>query len=190
MSVSPVAHPAPQAAVPKPEPVNADGSAIPDEILYHHRPEDIGDLTNQDVPDDSESESTFFGEDGLTFGDILDVINPLQHIPIVSTIYRAITGDEISPGARVAGGALYGGPIGFAAATANALVEAATGDDIGDPVMAALFNEEDDTVPEGLAAAQTAILHRRRLPPRLLPRHKAWPWPRPTPPSWASPRSR
>ena len=29
-----------------------------------------------------------FGEDGLTFGDILDVINPLQHIPVISTIYR------------------------------------------------------------------------------------------------------
>jgi hypothetical protein len=55
-------------------------------------------------------------EKGLTFGDFLDVINPLQHIPVVSTVYRMITGDEIGMGARLAGGALYGGPLGFVAA--------------------------------------------------------------------------
>jgi hypothetical protein len=165
MAINSVSHPAaavpsPPALVPKPEPVNADGSAIPDEILYHHRPEDIGDHTNQDVPGETESNSSFFGSDGLTFGDVLDVINPLQHIPVVSTLYRAITGDEISPGARVAGGALFGGPVGFAVATANALVEAATGEDIGDTVLAAFFSDEDDTVPEGeqqVAAAAPAI---------------------------------
>ncbi len=149
-----------QPRAPKPEPVNADGSAIPDEILYHHRPEDIGDLSNQDVPDENESNSTFFGSDGLTFGDILDIVNPLQHIPIISTLYRAITGDEISPAARLAGGTLYGGPIGFAVATANAFVEAATGEDIGETMFTAFFGDADDTVPEGekqVAAAAPAI---------------------------------
>ena len=53
----------------------------------------------------------FFSNDGLTFGDIIDVINPLQHIPVVSTIYWELTGDKISPAARMAGGALFGGPI-------------------------------------------------------------------------------
>ncbi|MDD9913723.1 MAG: hypothetical protein OXR03_24470 [Rhodospirillaceae bacterium] len=151
MSVTTVGQPPaslPVVAAPKPEPVNADGSAIPDEILYHHRPEDIGDLSNQDVPDESENNSEFFGKDGLTFGDVLDIINPLQHIPVVSTVYRAISGDEISPGARVAGGALFGGPIGFAVATANAMVEAATGEDIGENVMTAMFGDSDGPVPE------------------------------------------
>jgi hypothetical protein len=60
-----------------------------------------------------------FGGDGLTFGDILDAINPLHHIPLVGSLYRKITGDEIDPAMRVAGGALFGGPIG-------ALVSAAT----------------------------------------------------------------
>lgn len=151
MSVTTVGQPPaslPVATAPKPEPVNADGSAIPDEILYHHRPEDIGDLSNQDVPDKSENSSEFFGKDGLTFGDVLDIINPLQQIPVVSTVYRAITGDEISPGARVAGGALFGGPIGFAVATANTMVEAATGEDIGENVMTAMFGDSDGPVPE------------------------------------------
>ena len=38
-----------------------------------------------------------FGPDGFTFLDMLDIINPLQHIPVVSTLYRAITGDTIEP---------------------------------------------------------------------------------------------
>jgi hypothetical protein len=37
-------------------------------------------------------------DEGPTFAEFLDIINPLQHIPVVSTIYRAITGDQISPG--------------------------------------------------------------------------------------------
>lgn len=94
-----------------------------------------------DLPTDPNSagaQSTFFGEDGLTFGDVLDIINPLQHIPVVSTLYRELTGDEISPGARMAGGALFGGPIGLAAATVNSVVEMATGSDIGKSVVAAI----------------------------------------------------
>ncbi len=137
-AIAPSAKPAlinPTAA--KIETVNPDGSAIPDVIAYHHRPEDLDDQSNQDVPDSSGTENSFFGADGLTFSDFLDVINPLQHIPIVSTVYRAMTDDEISPGARVAGGALYGGPIGLAVAAANAIVESTTGEDIGETLMAA-----------------------------------------------------
>src|SRR3546814_15608721 len=39
-----------------------------------------------------------FGKAGFSFGDFLDIINPIQHIPIVPTIYRAITGDTSQPG--------------------------------------------------------------------------------------------
>lgn len=58
--------------------------------------------------------NTLFGEDGFSFGDILDIVNPLQHIPIVNSIYRKITGDTIAPVMQVAGGALFGGPLGAA----------------------------------------------------------------------------
>lgn len=63
----------------------------------------------------------------LRFEDFLDVINPLQHLPVVSTLYRALSGDEISPGARFAGGLLYGGPIGAVATGLTSLVEEALG---------------------------------------------------------------
>ena len=53
-----------------------------------------------------------FGADGFTFGDVVDVVNPLQHIPVIGSLYRKITGDQIDPGARIAGGALFGGVIG------------------------------------------------------------------------------
>lgn len=77
-----------------------------------------------DVPDPGKREHGFqpFGEDGLTFGDILDLINPLQHIPFLSSVYRKITGDAIDPAIRIAGGALFGGPIGAAVATVTVAV--------------------------------------------------------------------
>lgn len=74
----------------------------------------------------------------MSFWDFLDVINPLQHIPIVNTLYRNLTGDTIQPAARVMGGMLYGGPLGGMVAITNAVVEEAQGKDIPDQIMASL----------------------------------------------------
>ena len=82
--------------------------------------------------------SGFWGEDGPRFGDLLDAINPLQHIPGVSTVYRALTGDTISPASRIAGGGLFGGPLGFVSGLFNTVVESATGRDVGDHMLALL----------------------------------------------------
>lgn len=79
-----------------------------------------------------------FGDDGFTFSDFLDIINPLQHIPIVNTVYRAITGDRIDPGSRIAGGGLFGGPIGLVASLVSGMVEESTGKDPGEHALAAL----------------------------------------------------
>ena len=76
---------------------------------------------------------------------IIDIINPLQHIPVISTIYRHITGDEISPMARIAGDALYGGPIGAAVAVANVAVESKTGKDIGENMLAMISPDKPET---------------------------------------------
>ena len=75
----------------------------------------------------------------FSFWDLLDVINPLQHIPIVSSIYRRLTGDEISPHARILGATLYGGPIGLIASTQIALLEQASGHSIEHVVTAGLL---------------------------------------------------
>ncbi|KZL24842.1 hypothetical protein [Pseudovibrio sp. Ad37] len=62
----------------------------------------------------------------FSLGELLDIINPLQHIPGVNTLYREITGDEASVRSRVAGSSLYGmiaGPLGMAGLVAGNLVE-------------------------------------------------------------------
>ncbi|MQX35342.1 hypothetical protein [Roseospira navarrensis] len=65
--------------------------------------------------------------ESFSFWDVLDIFNPLQHIPLVSTLYRELTGDEIGGFARIAGGALYGGgAIGAAVGVANMAFDAIT----------------------------------------------------------------
>ncbi|KZK83337.1 hypothetical protein PsAD13_02734 [Pseudovibrio sp. Ad13] len=62
----------------------------------------------------------------FSLGELLDIINPLQHIPGVNTLYREITGDEASVRSRVAGSSLYGmiaGPLGMAGLVAGNLAE-------------------------------------------------------------------
>jgi hypothetical protein len=99
---------------------------------------------NKGVPEGSEE---FFGEDGLTFEDVLDLINPLQHIPVVSTLYRSITGDEISHGARIFGGALYGGPIGLVSAVANSALDQVAGGDMGALALDMIEGDQGDSKP-------------------------------------------
>lgn len=89
----------------------------------------------------------FNDTDGAT---LCPVINPLQHLPVISSIYRAVTGDEISLGARLLGGALFGGPIGIITAGANAAFEEISGGNIVEHA-AALFEEitgEGDEKPQ------------------------------------------
>ncbi len=93
----------------------------------------------------------FWGADGFTFADFLDIINPLQHLPIIGPIYRAITGDTISPAARIAGGILFGGPVGLIAAVANQAVDEATGRDLGEHAIAMVTGEADDEAETAVA---------------------------------------
>ena len=70
--------------------------------------------------------------------DLLEIVNPLQHIPLVSTIYRQLTGDKIGPMERIAGDALYGGLLGLVSSVANVAFEQVTGKDFGDTALAML----------------------------------------------------
>lgn len=97
-----------------------------------------------------------FGKDGFSFGDFLDIINPLQHIPIVSTIYRAITGDTIKPGARIAGDTLFGGPIGLVGGVIDAMVQESTGKDIGEQALAMVGIDVGPDKPDAPATAVAA----------------------------------
>lgn len=96
-------------------------------------------------------------DDRFGFWDFVDIINPLQHIPVVSTIYRELTGDEIKPAARIIGSTVYGGPVGLAVASADVLVEESTGRTVGGHVAAAIGLSDED-IPDD-ASSQDA-LHR------------------------------
>lgn len=87
-------------------------------------------------------------EDGFTFWDFLDVVNPLQHIPIVNTVYREMTGDEIRAPAKMIGSAILGGPVGLAVAMVDTLIEDTTGKDMGRHAMA-MFTGDDPATSNG-----------------------------------------
>ena len=56
---------------------------------------------------------TDVGQDkSFGFSDIVDIVNPLQHIPVVSNLYQSATGDTIGAIAQIVGGAVFGGPLG------------------------------------------------------------------------------
>lgn len=88
-------------------------------------------LSPDGIENSAEPEWSIFGEDGFTFGDLIDTINPLQHIPVISTLYREQTGDDIAAAPRVIGSTLFFGPLGIISALANIAVEESTGKDIG-----------------------------------------------------------
>jgi hypothetical protein len=74
----------------------------------------------------------------FSFADLLDVINPFQHIPVVSTLYRNITGDRIGTPEKIADDTLYGGVVGFVASLADTAFQELTGKNVGDTVLAFL----------------------------------------------------
>ncbi|MGQ9366318.1 hypothetical protein [Azospirillum sp. ST 5-10] len=104
------------------------------------------------APNGNREEPAAVAESDLSFWDFLDVINPLQHIPVIGSVYRAVTGDQIGGPARVMGGILFGGVIGGAVAVANAVLEDTTGKDAGDHMLVAMGLEDD-----GEAATATAV---------------------------------
>ena len=69
------------------------------------------------------------------FHHLLEVINPLQHLPVIGTIYRAITGEHVGPVERIAGDTLYGGLWGAVSSVADVAFEGITGKDIEDTVI-------------------------------------------------------
>ena len=75
-------------------------------------------------------------EEGYQFHDVIDVINPLQHLPVVSMVYRELTGDQIHPMSQILGGALFGGPVGAVSGTVNAISTMQTGRDLGGHALA------------------------------------------------------
>ncbi|MDD3181981.1 MAG: hypothetical protein PHD48_04150 [Alphaproteobacteria bacterium] len=76
-----------------------------------------------------------YEDDDFSLGDLVDLLNPLQHIPVIGSIYRELTGDEIKPDVQVAGSLLFG------VATGSILLSAATG------IASAAFEQQTGKEP-------------------------------------------
>ena len=98
------------------------------------------------------------------FHHLLDVINPLQHLPVIGTIYRAITGEHIGPVEKIAGDTLYGGLWGAVSSVADVAFEGITGKSFEDTALAWIKGDDRPTCRRqrqgrgapAIAAANTA----------------------------------
>ncbi|HUK00434.1 MAG TPA: hypothetical protein VLV85_19435 [Stellaceae bacterium] len=105
-------------------------------------------------PPAPQARTAWHNASGFSFRDILDIINPLQHLPIIGSVYRWLTGDRPGAVAQVAGDALYGGPIGAAVGFVGTALEDNSGRDVGERVLTAMFGSHDN--PSGTAVAAAA----------------------------------
>jgi len=92
---------------------------------------------------------------GTLFDTVVDTVNPLQHIPGVSSAYQAATDDTMNPVASMAGGFLFGGPVGLMAGAATSFLEMVTGKSVAQHAVS-MFGGDSDT--SGSNASQTASL--------------------------------
>jgi len=85
----------------------------------------------------AQTESKPFG-----FGDLIDMVNPLHHIPLIGQVYRHLTGDEIRPASQIIGGSVFGGPAGGAINLAGVVIKEETGKTLAENTLAFVLNGE------------------------------------------------
>ena len=100
----------------------------------------------------------------IRFHDVLQALNPLQYLPGVGTIYRAVTGDSPPESTRVIGSiivsGLLGGPIGAAISAVSNFVQTISGVDLDHVAHDALADMGliDDAAAKPIAAAMPAAI--------------------------------
>jgi hypothetical protein len=103
------------------------------------------------------SEKTQFGasDEGMSFDDVLNAVNPLHHIPIVSTIYQAVSGAKIGIGPRMIAAAILGGPAGLILAGISAFIEEMSGGTMAEHAVALFDGVTGDggPAPANMSAA-------------------------------------
>lgn len=84
--------------------------------------------------------------------DLFDIVNPLEHLPVVSTLYEHLTGHEVDTPEKIMGDTLYGGPLGFICSLGDTIFKAITGKDVGDTVYAFVTGQDSSTALASNAA--------------------------------------
>lgn len=101
-------------------------------------------------PDATKTTST---SEPFSFDDLLDLVNPLQHLPIVSTLYEHYANDPINTFPKIAGDTLYGGPLGLLSSVADTVFEKITGKSFGDTVLSWVTGDKVPAAGTALASA-------------------------------------
>ncbi len=96
-------------------------------------------------PDTRKADEETKPDSDYGFKDALDVINPLQQLPIISNIYRKLTEDDVKPVSGIIGGLLFGGLPGLVIGICNAIVHEATGESIPEKILNAMSGDSEDT---------------------------------------------
>jgi hypothetical protein len=123
-------------------------------------------LPSSPVPSATAAAGAQPADSHTSFLSILSDLNPLQYLPVVGTIYRAVTGDTIPEAVRSIGSfvvsGLLGGPIGLVTNAAMQAIEKITGIDpekIGQDVLARMgvgHREADPMVAAATPSDTTA----------------------------------
>lgn len=113
-------------------------------------------------------------QDGsVSFHDVLSALNPLQYLPVVGTIYRAVTGDVIPEPMRIMGSlvasGLMGGPVGIITGIASLALQKITGinlEAVGASVLHSIGigGEPDAEAQDVAASAATPAMASAALP--------------------------
>lgn len=97
------------------------------------------------------------------FGDLIDMVNPLHHIPVVGTLYREITGDQIKPIGKIIGGGVFGGPLGVAGGIVNVIAEEETGRDLAGNAFNLAFRGERPNLKSNAAQPEKRLEQAQRM---------------------------
>ena len=125
----------------------------------------LATATNGSAANAASAEARATGDDeGFSFTDVLSMLNPLQYLPVLGSIYRASTGDTIPEAVRDVGSlvvsAFTGGPIGVAIGAVTIALEKIAGidpDQLAQTVLSGLglISDKGEKAASG-AAADTA----------------------------------
>lgn len=137
-------------------PPNAPASAVPFKTALHYAGES-GPQTQ------AAADATPATDEDFTFGDLVDIVNPLHHIPLVNVLYESVTGDTIKPAGRIIGGAVFGGFVGAAAGIANVIVEEETGQDVAGNIVAMVRDGDLPQTKPSRMSPEEQLDHAARL---------------------------
>jgi len=97
--------------------------------------------------------------DDIKFDDVLDAINPMNHIPILSKLTQS--SNPLMPITKMAGSALMGGPIGLAISAMDSVVEQVTGNSMLGNTIETIFGDSQESAVSQVEAKAESIASER-----------------------------